>query len=231
MHPLEWAWRIHVQPKWGKREVGTLRHSEVRTWVTAMTSDRRAVTVIRAYGVRVSPRHRCAGRRIRENPARGIRLAKKKLKPCVYLTHRQVFELAGQQRTRRSCTFSPAAMTTPRVRECARTKSVPCTATFVDARGWIAGDTQTVYAQAPGQDILRGEARSRAIARLAQKVRDLGHVTVGSTVSSTSSVSSPAMDMRTWPRCCCCGTPSAHVSRDCHSFSLTFFLTTPDASD
>lgn len=51
--------------------------------------------------------------------------------------------------------------------------------TFVDERGWIEGDTQTVYAQAIGYDILRGDLRRKAIARLAQKVRELGHVTVG----------------------------------------------------
>lgn len=52
-------------------------------------------------------------------------------------------------------------------------------AAFIDERGWIEGDTQTVYAQAIGYDILRGEQRARAIGRLAEKVRELGHVTVG----------------------------------------------------
>lgn len=52
-------------------------------------------------------------------------------------------------------------------------------ATFVDADGRIEGDTQTVYAQALGYDILRGEDRVRAADRLAEKVREFGHVTVG----------------------------------------------------
>lgn len=50
---------------------------------------------------------------------------------------------------------------------------------FLDSRGWIEGDTQTAYAQAIGYDILRGENRERALTRLAEKVRELGHVTVG----------------------------------------------------
>lgn len=53
------------------------------------------------------------------------------------------------------------------------------TATFLDENGWIEGDTQTVYAQAIGYDILRGDHRVRAIARLAEKVRECGHVTTG----------------------------------------------------
>ncbi|MDF1478607.1 family 78 glycoside hydrolase catalytic domain [Leifsonia sp. H3M29-4] len=52
-------------------------------------------------------------------------------------------------------------------------------AAFVDARGRIEGDTQTVYAQAIGYDVLRGDLRARAVARLAEKVRELGHVTTG----------------------------------------------------
>ncbi|MBY6061002.1 family 78 glycoside hydrolase catalytic domain [Microbacterium esteraromaticum] len=52
-------------------------------------------------------------------------------------------------------------------------------ATFVNEEGWIEGDTQTAYAQAIGYGILRGKKLSRAVARLAEKVKELGHVTVG----------------------------------------------------
>ena len=51
--------------------------------------------------------------------------------------------------------------------------------TFLNDDGWIEGDTQTVYAQAIGYDILRDNDRQRAIDRLAEKVRELGHVTTG----------------------------------------------------
>ena len=71
----------------GKREVGAVRYGEVHAWVT---SDRGAVTVIRAYGVLASLLDIAVrDRRIRENPARGIKLHKRKSKPRVYLTHRQ----------------------------------------------------------------------------------------------------------------------------------------------
>ena len=97
MHPLESSWRIHVNPKWGWREVGSIRHSEVRAWVTEMTAVRGAVTVIRAYGILASVLDIAVrDRRIRENPARGVRLPKKKPKPRVYLSHMQVHELAEQ---------------------------------------------------------------------------------------------------------------------------------------
>jgi len=50
---------------------------------------------------------------------------------------------------------------------------------FLDASGRIESDTQTVYAQAVGYEILRGPARAKAVARLAEKVRALGHLTTG----------------------------------------------------
>jgi alpha-L-rhamnosidase len=52
-------------------------------------------------------------------------------------------------------------------------------AEFVDERGYIEGDTQTAYAQAVGYGILRGGDLDRAVARLAEKVAETGHVTVG----------------------------------------------------
>lgn len=52
-------------------------------------------------------------------------------------------------------------------------------AAFVDERGWIEGDTQTVYAQAIGYGILVGEDAMRAGRRLAEKVRETGHLTTG----------------------------------------------------
>ncbi|MGN6221690.1 MAG: tyrosine-type recombinase/integrase [Microbacterium sp.] len=97
MHPLESAWRIHVQPVWGRREVGSVRHAAVRAWVTEMSGKRGAVTVIRAYGVLASLLDDAVrDRRIRTNPARGIALPRKKRKPRVYLTHSQVRALADQ---------------------------------------------------------------------------------------------------------------------------------------
>ena len=35
LRPVEVAWRLHVEPKWGVLRVGEIRRSEVQNWVTA----------------------------------------------------------------------------------------------------------------------------------------------------------------------------------------------------
>ena len=95
MHPLESAWRIHVQPRWGKRRVGDIRHSDVRAWVGDMAGERGAVIVIRSLGILAAILDVAVrDRRINDNPARGVKLPKKRPKPRVYLSHNQVAALA-----------------------------------------------------------------------------------------------------------------------------------------
>lgn len=97
MHPLESAWRVHVQPKWGSVQINAIRYSDVRSWVTQMSSGSGATTVIRSYGILASVLDVAVrDRRISENPARGVKLPKKRPKRRVYLTHRQVDLLAEQ---------------------------------------------------------------------------------------------------------------------------------------
>ena len=48
---LESSWRVHVAPKWGRRQVGKIRYSEVQAWVSAMSAERSATIVRRAYDV------------------------------------------------------------------------------------------------------------------------------------------------------------------------------------
>lgn len=50
-HAMETAWRVHVQPKWGSREISTIRQSEVAQWVVELTKVRSAQTVRRAMFV------------------------------------------------------------------------------------------------------------------------------------------------------------------------------------
>ena len=98
-HPLESAWRIHVEPMWGRRQVGEIRHSDVRAWVTELISTRGATTVIRCFGILAAILDIAVrDRRLADNPARGVKLPKKRPKPRVYLTHRQVSELAQHAR-------------------------------------------------------------------------------------------------------------------------------------
>ena len=95
MHSLESAWRVHVRPAWGERTVGEIRHSEVRDWVTDLSTNLRATSVIRAHGILAGILEIAVrDRRIPDNPARGIRLPKKRPMQRAYLTHGEVLELA-----------------------------------------------------------------------------------------------------------------------------------------
>lgn len=83
-HSDESAWRIHVEPIWGTRKVGSIRHTEVAAWVAQLTTDKSATTVKRAYGILASILDGAVrDRRIQSNPAREIKTPKrvKKSKP------------------------------------------------------------------------------------------------------------------------------------------------------
>lgn len=60
LHSDESAWRIHVQPKWGARQVGSILQSEVKAWITVARCqaqpDDRCPCLWRA---RVDPGRRC----------------------------------------------------------------------------------------------------------------------------------------------------------------------------
>ncbi|THG30116.1 tyrosine-type recombinase/integrase [Naasia lichenicola] len=96
---IEVAWRIHVQPVWGNRRLGDIKHSEVQTWVSNLAARRSASVTIRAFGVLagiidVAVRDR----RLPFNPARGANLPRKSGKERHYLSHEQVQLLADESR-------------------------------------------------------------------------------------------------------------------------------------
>ncbi len=96
-HALESSHRVHVIPRWGKVWVDQVRYSDVRAWVTELANQRSASTTIRAHGILAAVLDIAVwDRRIAENPARGIKLPKKRPKRRVYLTHGQVDLLARQ---------------------------------------------------------------------------------------------------------------------------------------
>ncbi|MEO6828007.1 MAG: tyrosine-type recombinase/integrase [Microbacteriaceae bacterium] len=98
--PIEIAWRIHVEPKWGAVQVGNVRHSQVQTWVSELSNGRSATTVLRAYGVLASILDAAVkDRRIPSNSARGISLPRKQKKARRYLTHEQVQALSANSRS------------------------------------------------------------------------------------------------------------------------------------
>lgn len=89
------AWQTHVEPKWGARRLGSVKYSEVETWVAELTRDRSATTVLRAYGVLAAILDVAVkDKRISRNVARGVTLPRKVAKSKPYLTHRQVDALA-----------------------------------------------------------------------------------------------------------------------------------------
>jgi integrase len=107
LKPVEIAWRVHVEPKWGNRRVGEIRHSDVQTWITAFTKGsgkpRSATTVLRAYGVLASILDTAVmDRRIPSNPARGVNLPRKLKGKHTYLSHAQVDLLADNAKKHRT---------------------------------------------------------------------------------------------------------------------------------
>lgn len=104
--PLESAWRIYVEPVWGRRQLSSIRTSEVQAWVTKLSTGdsqarppaapKSATTVIRAYGVLAAILDTAVkDRRITVNPARGVEdLPRKRRKAHVYLSHELVHSIA-----------------------------------------------------------------------------------------------------------------------------------------
>lgn len=100
-HSDESAWRIHVEPKWGSRPVGSILQSEVKAWVSALAAERSPTTVARAYGVLAAILDEAVhDNRLNKNPARGasVRLPKKSSARRAYLTHSQVEILASESK-------------------------------------------------------------------------------------------------------------------------------------
>lgn len=96
-HPLESAWRVHVRPRWGRTPINDIRYSDVRGWVTELSTRRGAATVIRSFGILSAVLDTAVrDRRLGDNPARGVKLPKKISKRRVYLTHAQVDLLASE---------------------------------------------------------------------------------------------------------------------------------------
>jgi integrase len=98
--PLEIAWRLHVEPHWGRRRVGEVKHSDIQRWLTSIRNDqdgspRSATTVTRAYGVLAGILDVAVrDRRIAANPARGVTLPRKSRRSRSYLSDAQVELLA-----------------------------------------------------------------------------------------------------------------------------------------
>lgn len=94
--PVESAWRLYVEPYWGTRSIGTIKHSEVQAWVAKLTADLSPTSVLRIYGVLAGILDVAVkDRRLPSNPARGVNLPRKTAMRKTYLTHEQVARLAA----------------------------------------------------------------------------------------------------------------------------------------
>lgn len=94
----EVAWRVHVEPQWGKAKLADLRHSAVQAWVASMTKGGSGpVTVIRAFNVLAGILDDAVrDRRLMTNPARGVKLPRKVKRDHNYLSDTQVWSLANE---------------------------------------------------------------------------------------------------------------------------------------
>lgn len=96
---IDSAWRVHVEPRWKDTAVSDIRRPDVQAWVATIGADRSATTTIRAYGVLASILDDAvADRRTLANPARGVKLPRKRRREHVYLTHEQLHTLARESK-------------------------------------------------------------------------------------------------------------------------------------
>lgn len=92
---LEAAWRNHVKPKWGSREVASILRSEIQAWVSAKSQEKSASVVIRAYGILHGIMEDALHDGIiSKTPCERVKMPRKTRKERTYLTPAQVLTLA-----------------------------------------------------------------------------------------------------------------------------------------
>lgn len=99
----ESAWRVHVEPRWGRVRIFDVRHSDVAAWVAEMSATRGPVIVQTAYSVLARVLDDAVrDRLLASNPARGVKLPKRAPRRNVYLTAAQLHMLADESGRYRS---------------------------------------------------------------------------------------------------------------------------------
>jgi len=100
--PMEVAWRLRVQPRWGAIALGKIQPSEIQAWLVELGDGWAGMKPVGA-SVIIRSHQAISGilsdavrdRLIPRNPAKGMKLPRKMKKPHTYLTHRQVDALAS----------------------------------------------------------------------------------------------------------------------------------------
>jgi hypothetical protein len=97
LRPLEIAWRVHVEPRWGSVRLSEVRFTDAQQWVSEMTTGgASATTVMRNFGVLAAILDDAARDRLLvANPVRGVKMPRKTTERHTYLTHDQVHALAN----------------------------------------------------------------------------------------------------------------------------------------
>lgn len=100
---LENAWRTWVEPEWAGVPVSGIAREDVQRWIVGIGAKGRSASVtLRAHGILAGILDDAVDdRRIPSNPARRIELPRKRRKRHVYLTARQLADLAGHAKWRR----------------------------------------------------------------------------------------------------------------------------------
>jgi integrase len=94
---LESVWRVHVEPKWGRRRIADIRQTEVQKWVAELKLS--ASSVAHAHTVLAGILDDAvADRRLAANPSRGVKLPRKTPKARNYLTATQASALADESK-------------------------------------------------------------------------------------------------------------------------------------
>lgn len=92
---VETSWRVHVKPRWGDRQIGSIRHSEVQQWVSELARDRSATVVYRAFGILKGIYEMAIeDKRIVKTPTEHTMLPRKRPRRHVFLTVKQLLALA-----------------------------------------------------------------------------------------------------------------------------------------
>ena len=83
----ESAWRVHVEPRWGRTRVSEIRFTAVQAWVAQLAKKRGPVVVHTACSVLTRiPDDAVRDRLVASNPAWGVKLPKRKPRRNAYLT-------------------------------------------------------------------------------------------------------------------------------------------------
>lgn len=92
---LDTSWRTHVEPRWAQTPVGRVRAGDIQEWIAELSGVRSPTIVIRAHGVLAGVLDDAVrDGKIRTNPARGVKLPRKRAARSRYLTHQQVQAVA-----------------------------------------------------------------------------------------------------------------------------------------